>query len=364
MRPCLPPATAAAGDPLFGLLLARAEAGSQPRRRSDPHVVALVVEGGGMRGAVAAGMCLVLEAAGLMPSIDRVYGCSSGALTGAFAAAGQVSRWATSFEDCASKAFVDPARAFRGGPVVDLDFLFGEVIARRRPLSEAGLAAGPEVRAVAVSAADAGLRVLRDFADTEDLLGAARASCSIPLLTGAPRAYRGEPMADGGLLEPIPFATALREGASHVLVLRTRAAGYRSRSQDRLAERMLARAHPGLAPLLQTCSARYNRAAAALEGAGPAPDPAAAALEAAGPAPDPAAAALARPAPSGLVRQVAVPEASRLIPRFTTDPARVADTVRLGALTMASALYGEAATRFWRPFPELLARRQAGQLAA
>ena len=188
MRPSLPPATAAAGDPLFGLLLARAAA----RSRADDHVVALVVEGGGMRGAVAAGMCLVLEAAGLLPSIDRVYGCSSGALTGAFAAAIADSRWATGFGDCASRAFIDPSRAFRGGPVVDLDFLFDEVIARRRPLSEAGLAAGPEVRAIAVSAADAELRVLRDFESTADLLGAARASCSSPRRTGATRAYLGE----------------------------------------------------------------------------------------------------------------------------------------------------------------------------
>ena len=105
-----------------------------------------------MRGAAGAGMRLVLEAAGLMPSFDRVYGCSSGAVTGAFAAAGQASLWATSFEDCACRTFIDRSRAFRGGPVVDLDFLFGEVIARRRTLSEAGLAAGPEFRAVAVSA--------------------------------------------------------------------------------------------------------------------------------------------------------------------------------------------------------------------
>ena len=92
MRPTLPPATAAVNDPVLGLLLGRAAAQSRPRRRMDPHVVSLVVEGGGMRGAVCAGMCLVLEAAGLMASVDRVYGCSSGALSGCFAAAGKQPR--------------------------------------------------------------------------------------------------------------------------------------------------------------------------------------------------------------------------------------------------------------------------------
>jgi predicted patatin/cPLA2 family phospholipase len=321
----LPPAIAAADHPLYGVLLERA--GTRPGERSDPHVVALVVEGGGMRGAVAAGMCLVLEAAGLMASFDRVYGCSSGALTGAFAAAGQASLWATSFEDCACREFIDPSRAFRGGPLLDLDFLFDEVIGRRRPLSDAGRTAGPELRAVAVSASRAELRVLKDFESSADQLAAVRASCSIPVVTGAPPTYRGEPMVDGGLLEAIPFPTALREGATHVLVLRTQEADYRGRRQDRFAERVLARAHPELAPLLHSCSRRYNRDAAVLQ----------------------------QPFGQPLVRQVAVPHGSRLVSRFSTDRARIADTVRLGALTMASALYGARSTQFWQPFPELLA---------
>ncbi|MDQ1741526.1 MAG: hypothetical protein QOE53_3178, partial [Pseudonocardiales bacterium] len=45
MRPHLSSATAAAEEPLFGLLQARAAAGSRPRRRADRHVVSLVVEG-------------------------------------------------------------------------------------------------------------------------------------------------------------------------------------------------------------------------------------------------------------------------------------------------------------------------------
>jgi len=325
MRLSLPPATAVADDPVLGLLLARAAAAqSRPRRRTDPHVVSLVVEGGGMRGAVCAGMCLVLEAAGLMAAVDRVYGCSSGALSGCFAAAGQASRWATSFEDFACRAFIDPSRALRGRPVIDLDYLFDEVIARRGPLSQAGLARGPEFRAVAVSASRAELRVLRDFASATDVLDAARASCSIPVLTGTPRTYRGEPTVDGGLLEPIPYRTALREGATHVLVLRSRDAGFRAPRPGRVVERGLARAHPELLPLLRGCSELYNRDAAALERGLP------------------------------LVRQITVRPGSRLVARFSIDRGRILDSVRLGADTMACALYGDSATRFRRPFADLL----------
>jgi predicted patatin/cPLA2 family phospholipase len=330
VRPHLPPATAAADHPLYGVLLERAAAHSRPRERTDPHLVALVVEGGGMRGAVSAGMCLVLEAAGLLASFDRVYGCSSGALTGCFAAAGQAAVWATGFEDCACREFIDPRRALRGRPVLDLDFLFEHVIARRRALSEAGLADGPAFRAVAVSATRAQLRVLRDFESAADVLAAVRASCSIPVLSGAPPTYRGEAMVDGGLLEAIPYRTAVREGATHVLVLRSRPTSFRARREGLLAEPMLARAHPALAPLLHSCSERYNADAVELE-------------------------RLAARAPLlPLVRQVAVPPGSRLVPRLSTDRSRIADSIRLGAHAMASALYGAGATRFWQPFPDLL----------
>jgi predicted patatin/cPLA2 family phospholipase len=329
VRPQLPPATAAADDPLFGVLLERAAAGSRPGHRGDAHTVALVVEGGGMRGAVAAGMALVLEAAGLMGAFDRVYGCSSGALTGCFAAAGQASVWATSFEDCASREFIDPWRALRGGPVLDLDFLFERVLAKRRPLSADGLGDGPEFRAVAVSARRGELRVLAGFENTADLLAAVRASCSIPLITGPPPLYRGEPMVDGALIESIPFPTAVREGATHVLVLRSRASGYRARREGRLAEPVLQRAHPALVPLLRSCNQRYNESADELE----------------------------RWAGPQRVRQIAIPPDKHPVGRLSTDRARIADSIRIGAHAMASALYGETATRFWQPFPELLPLR-------
>ena len=250
---------------MLSVILGRARSGSLPGRRSDGHVIALAIEGGGMRGVVSAGMCAVLEEAGLVGAFDRIYGCSAGAITGCFTAAGQAVLWATTFEDTAGRELIDPARALRRRPVLDLGFLFGTVIAKRKPLSDEGLARGPELRVLAVSAEDATLRVLRDFGETAELLAAVRVSCAIPVLGGAPALYRGEPMLDGGLLEPIPYATALREGASHVLVLRTRDAEHRVRARSRFAELAVGRTYPELRPLMVTAGARYNRDADALE---------------------------------------------------------------------------------------------------
>jgi hypothetical protein len=115
--------------------------------------------------------------------------------------------------------------------------------------------------------------------------------------------------AEQALLEPIPDRTAMREGATHVLVLRSRDATYRAPRHGKLAERTLARAHPELVPLLRMSSARDNLDAVGLE----------------------------RRAwrSSGVphVRQIAVPTGSRLVSRFRIDHPRIADSVRQRART-------------------------------
>ena len=325
MRDGQPPGHLAGRDPVLSVILRRAESGSLPGKRTDGHVVALAIEGGGMRGVVSAGMAAVLEEAGLVTAFDRIYGCSAGAITGCFTAAGQAVLWATTFEDAASREFIDPARVLRRRPVLDPGFLFETVIAERKPLSAAGLTRGPDLRVLAVSTEDASLRVLGDFRDVAELLAAVRVSCTIPVIGGAPSTYRGESLVDGGLLEPIPYPTALREGASHVLVLRTRHAEQRVRERSRFAELAVSRAHPELRPLMVTAGARYNRDALALE--------------------DRAAGAA--------VTQVAVPTDSRLVRRLSTDRGRIAESLRIGATAMASALYGEPARLMWRPVPYL-----------
>jgi hypothetical protein len=52
--------------------------------RADGRRVALVIEGGGMRGTISGGMALALHELGLVPAIDAVYGSSAGTITGAW----------------------------------------------------------------------------------------------------------------------------------------------------------------------------------------------------------------------------------------------------------------------------------------
>ena len=73
---------AVSSHPVLEVLRARADSGSAPGARDDPHRVALVIEGGGMRGVVSAAMTSAISRLGLTDCFDLVVGASAGALNG------------------------------------------------------------------------------------------------------------------------------------------------------------------------------------------------------------------------------------------------------------------------------------------
>ncbi len=304
-------------------ILHRARAGSRPRERDDEHVVCLAIEGGGMRGAVTAGMCVLLEAAGLTAAFDRIYGVSAGALNGWATAVGQAALSATYYQDAVAEGVVNRIGPLRGRPAVDFDLLFEELIALRKPLSFPRLALGPEFRALATSLETMSLRVLADFTDVGELLCAVRASSFLPRFAGAPPVFRGERMADGSLVEPIPFQSALNEGATHVLVLRSRPAGYRKPAYSELGEAFVVRDDARLAELLRARQGVYNRQAAAL--------------------------ARERHHSGAHVHQIAVSDGARLVGTLQANDRRITQALRYGATAMATAVLTEPVELCWQP---------------
>ena len=312
-------------SPVLRIVLERARTGSRPRARADGHLVCLAIEGGGMRGAVSAGMCVMLEAAGLVDAFDRIYGVSAGALNGWATAAGQAALSATHYHDAASANVINRMRLLVRRPVINFDLLFEELIAARKPLSFERLASGPEFRALATSVETHSLRVLADFADREELLHAVRTSASLPRLGGELPSFRGERMADGGLIEPIPYETARTDGATHVLVLRSRPPGYRQPALSALGESLALRDDPGLVELMRARSEIYNRQAAEL------------------------ATTPAQHGGGAHLQQIAVPDNTRLIGRLDGNGERVTKALRIGAKAMASQILSEPIDLCWQP---------------
>jgi predicted acylesterase/phospholipase RssA len=201
----------------------RARAGSLPGEQRDGFRVALAIEGGAMRGTISAGMALALDELGLVSAFDAVYGASAGAITGAWLLSRPqgLRGWT---EPAYARAFIRRSALLRGRPVADIRALIEELYQTTFPMDFAAVLASPvEFHPLATDAATGQSTDLRPLCGSPaELRLALRASAALPLLAGPPVQLDGRRFYDAGLSESVPYRTALAQGATHVLVLRSR----------------------------------------------------------------------------------------------------------------------------------------------
>lgn len=181
-----------------------------------------------MRGVVSGGMVAALKEIAPGSTFDYVVGTSAGALAGAYYLAGEpVLGTSIYYEDLIGREWIDFLRPLRGKPLIDLNFLFDDVMVRRKPLSiDAIVATKVPLHAVAT---DAHTFEPRDFSSAEVepsvFREALRATASIPIAMGGPVSVSGAEYVDGSVSQSIPVETALSLDATHVLALLTRPSG-------------------------------------------------------------------------------------------------------------------------------------------
>jgi predicted patatin/cPLA2 family phospholipase len=249
--------------PVVAAIRRRRDERSRPGERVDGRRIALVIEGGGMRGVVSAGMAAAIEQLGLTDAFDEVHGASAGSFNGAFLLAGQ----ATYLTALYPHGFGDPRfvsfwRAVSGGALFDLDYVIGEVWRNRRPLRTDLIEANAiELHCTATDVDRAEIIDLTDLRDGEDIRGAMRASARLPWLAGPPVWFRGRRLLDATLAEAIPVHAA-RRTATDLLVLQTRPHGVHhtplSNGIARLTDRYLEKLNPALVELRRSRSERYD----------------------------------------------------------------------------------------------------------
>jgi predicted patatin/cPLA2 family phospholipase len=302
-------------DEVLRALARRRDAGSRPGERRDPHRIALVVGGGGMRGAYAGGMVWALEQAGLTAGFDLAYGASAGAFVATAALLGHGYEASRIFpDDMARPAFVDPRRLGRR-PMVSLDHLIHEILVHTKPTDWDALRENPApLHVVVTDAVSMAPHTLTDLRSADEWRLAMRATAAIPFLTGPPVALRGRTWVDGSIGDPLPVERALREGATHVLALITRTLPElrRPAAPDPWWARGIDRLVPGLGAMTQDV-ARHASSLAVLA------DP-------------------AHPARAGRHLSAISPLTSADIRGLTTDPARVERASHLGHAAAAAAI--------------------------
>jgi predicted patatin/cPLA2 family phospholipase len=210
---------------LNSILAERLAAGSRPGARTDGLRVALAIEGGGMRGSISAGMAMAVHEMGLLDAFDAVYGASAGALSAAWLLSSRPQGLLGCLDPRFMRACIRKTNLLRGRPMVDIERLIDDIYIHEYPLDYASVLNTPiELHLLATDIATGEPVDLYDkTTDINALRLALRASTALPVLAGRPVTLGGSRYYDAGLAESVPFRQALRDGATHVLVLRSKA---------------------------------------------------------------------------------------------------------------------------------------------
>uniref|UniRef100_A0A6V0BQM7 PNPLA domain-containing protein n=1 Tax=Pseudo-nitzschia australis TaxID=44445 RepID=A0A6V0BQM7_9STRA len=243
--------------------------------------IALVIEGGGMRGCVTAGMVCAIDYLGLRDCVDVVYGSSAGSIIGAYFVTGQLPWFGPEvYYDqltTAGKSFIDTSRLMRalglgilnpklirdvvtrrnsGKPILDLDFLLQETMQRTKPLDWDTFEKRQQTKTQPLKIVASGLKreesLVMDygnghFVSLEELARCMHASALLPGIAGPmvnllindeakdkkPKfVVRNnfkdedyEPLMDALVYAPIPYEAAVADGATHMVVLRSKPDG-------------------------------------------------------------------------------------------------------------------------------------------
>ena len=288
------------------LIANRFESGSKPSARTtnDTARLALAIEGGGMRGAVSAGMAAAIGCLGLCDTFDAVYGSSAGSVVGAYMISRQMCVDVyLSLLTAAKRTFVSKGRIVahltkdiarvvlknrtstlataplqKMTPGLNISFVLEGIMCPQnglRPLDLDAFHANDKVQPLRVVASSLRRGQMEtvcfgseegDFFDQVDkndigrattsadgkrhgLFSCLEASMSVPGAAGPPIDLIRSKDCDKGVVtsafdvfcyEPLPYRSAAEEGHTHVLVLRSRPDGFPIKTRPGVYERGIA----------------------------------------------------------------------------------------------------------------------------
>ncbi|MGD0813146.1 MAG: patatin family protein [Verrucomicrobiota bacterium] len=216
------------------------------------HKTALIVEGGAMRGAWAAGVLAYLQECGRR-QYDLVYAASSGACSAAYFVAGMWEPGLAIWRELACNV-VRKSNFLRRKPIIDLAYLVDYIIRKRVPLSVEVLQKMTTRFFIVLTDCHTGEPVYFRACD-DRVFAALRATSSMPLATRGFDYVDGKPYADGGVADPIPLQRAIEDGATDITVVLTHNPAFRLKPVSKWMGRL---AYPDFPKVAEVWTARQN----------------------------------------------------------------------------------------------------------
>lgn len=202
--------------------------------------LAIVVEGGGLRGAFAAGVLDGLAAVLRRPP-EHVFATSSGAPNAAYFTTGQIADGVRIWEQRThGSQLVDLRNLVRSHPVMKVEELV-KVIRSEIPLDAARLSGIETALHIAVTEVESGLgRVVR--ATPDNVFSLLHAAMAIPFAYGKVVTVDSGQYIDGGFRAPVPIREALALTPTKILTILTKPRGHR-RKQSHVSDWLLCRSY-------------------------------------------------------------------------------------------------------------------------
>ncbi|MBD1549769.1 patatin-like phospholipase family protein [Roseibium aggregatum] len=201
---------------IISLLFNRRDRSYETSSSSDGNHIALVIEGGGMRGVTAGGMVSALEDFGLTSCFDSIHGSSAGAATGAYFLSNQASFGTSLFyEDINNRNFINPINVLFGKPILDTSFLVDFAMVKKKPIDFKKLQASKAKLYISCTDIDlASPYIISGFKTYDHYRSLLKASMTLPFIAGSAAKVDGRRLLDGGLLQQIAIDSAIQAGAT------------------------------------------------------------------------------------------------------------------------------------------------------
>ena len=219
---------------------------------------ALVLEGGGMRGAYTAGVLDYLMDKGV--EFDTVYGVSAGALTGANYKSRQIGRGIRTFAAyLQDERYAGPQYLLKSGDWFNIDFSYNQIPNRLDPADYDTFNENKTDFYSVVSNVETGKAEYIKITDLRKQMERLRASASLPLLSNIV-VVNGKKYLDGGSCDSIPLKKSISDGHSKNLVILTQHRGFvKKPSANRYACRVMYSKYPNYVKAMNNRHLMYNR---------------------------------------------------------------------------------------------------------
>ena len=220
--------------------------------------MALVLEGGGLRGVFTCGVLDCFMDHGVR--FPFIVGVSAGACNGLSYMSGQRGRAKASNIDLMEEyKYVGFRYLLSQGCIMDYKLLFEDFPERIIPYDYEAYFANPtRFVMVTTNCLTGKAEYMEEKASAERVMSIVRASSSLPFVSTITY-VDGVPMLDGGIADSIPLEYALSQGYDRAVVVLTRNRGYRKKESSMKTAKVFYRKYPALQKALAQRNKIYNR---------------------------------------------------------------------------------------------------------